>query len=186
MLPLLPFQPEAVIFDPKCQRAAETNSLQFPLTMIETLYHYYIGNSQFDLRQNFYSFYPPHYTYRGLLSRLCLRMSRQAGGILCRSVCQRRPRTGHRLPDRLLRFRVHDSVQFLEDLTDMLYARLLDYWKLKKKEPPLPPTWLPLRWIRLSPIWSKNYYLDLDLSMISDLISMNSSYFSSLFKRRLA
>ncbi len=27
-----------------------------PLTMIETLYHYFIGNSQFDLRQNFYSF----------------------------------------------------------------------------------------------------------------------------------
>ena len=30
----------------------------------------------------------------------------------------------------------------------------------------------------------QNYYLDLDLSMISDLISMNSSYFSSLFKKK--
>ena len=69
-------------------------------------------------------------------------------------------------------------------LTDALYARLMNYWKQKKDGS------APASHMASSPVdqaiayMEQNYYLDLDLSMISDLISMNSSYFSSLFKKK--
>lgn len=178
------FQPEAVIFDPKCQRAAETKIPAVPLTMIETLYHYFIGNSQFDLRQNFYSFIH-HITHIEDSSPgyVCECLDRLEEFFAVQSAKDGlEPDTAYRIS-----FSVSESMTVcssLEDLTDMLYARLLDYWKLKKEGT------APAAHMASSPVdqaiayMEQNYYLDLDLSMISDLISMNSSYFSSLFKKK--
>lgn len=178
------FHPEAVAFHPKRQRNTEARTPVIPLTMIETLYHYFIGNSQFDLRQNFYSFIhhilsvensSPGYVC-DCLDRLEETFALQAAkdGL--------EPESAYRIE-----FSVSEAMTACDSpdaLTDALYARLMNYWKQKKDGS------APASHMASSPVdqaiayMEQNYYLDLDLSMISDLISMNSSYFSSLFKKK--
>lgn len=178
------FHPEAVAFYPKRQRNTETRTPVIPLTMIETLYHYFIGNSQFDLRQNFYSFI--HHI---------LSVENSSPGYVCD--CLDRLKDTFALqaakdglePESAYRIELSVSEAMTacdspDALMDALYARLMDYWKRKRDGA------APASHMASSPVdqaiayMEQNYYLDLDLSMISDLISMNSSYFSSLFKKK--
>lgn len=178
------FQPEAAVFDPKRSRSTEKKTPAVPLTMIETLYHYYIGNSQFDLRQYFFHFIR-HITHleNSTPGYVCDCFEKLEETFALQSVKDGlEPENAYRIE--LSVFQAMTACDSLEELSNMLYTRLMEYWKIKKEGA------ASASHVASSPVdqaiayMEENYYLDLDLSIISDLISMNSSYFSSLFKKK--
>lgn len=178
------FQPSSVVFDPKRLKSMKTSVPAVPLTMIETLYHYYIGNSQFDLRQYFNNFFH-HITQvtdssPDFVSE-CLAKTEEyfafqaaRDGVALENTCQ-------------IHFSISEAMtacDSMDNLADTLCIRLLDYWK-SRKDGPSPATHMASSPVDQAIAYmEQNYYMDLDLGMISDLISMNSSYFSSLFKKK--
>lgn len=178
------FVPDTVFFDPKLLKNRENAAPAVPLTMIETLCRCYLGNSQFELRRNFYGFFR-HVTGIEDASPDFLAACMEK---LAEAISVHAAREGLQPENTYpIDFGVSAAItssDSLESLADTLYAVFLNHWKSKQEGMPAAASTAASPVDHAIAYIEQNYYLDLDLTMISDLISMNSSYFSSLFKKK--
>lgn len=177
------FSPDTILFlcDDKID---EARNFLVPGAMLESLNNCFLSKSRFDLRQSFLSLL--HYLYEAANGnpRIFAAGLEQTAKHLTIFLI----RDSH-MPEKpiLLDFSIEDAFSLCisqDELYNSLLSRLMQYREdiLGKHGEQIKNFLSPIE--QAISYIDQNYYRELDLASISRLISMNSSYFSSLFKKK--
>lgn len=178
------FYPETTFFCSGTCKSEQISSITVPSAMMESLYHSFIGKSRFDFRQNFYKMLQyisntQNITPSGFSS--CLE---DVGRYLILAAIQNKHITNLHSSLILNVKECFTHCNNIEELYKEIYGKLSDYRDaiLKDNSNFIALTLSPVE--QAISYIDQNYYKEIDLTSISKLVSMNSSYFSSQFKKR--
>lgn len=177
------FSPDSILFSASSQSAL--SGITIPGAMLESFYHCFTGNSRFELRQSFLNLM--HYISAS--SNMNPRGFIQAVDQISHYLTVSLIRENH-IPDHPVKLDLDVRQGFLTCCNlDELYAYLLSLLMQYRNTILGINDASPIACVR-SPIdqaisyIDQNYYKELDLTLIARLVSMNSSYFSSQFKKK--
>lgn len=156
------------------------NMPSLPETKLETLYHYFIGNSELDLEKHFERF----------LYQLCALENTSPQYLIQCMHALENYLNARLLKENRLAHPVGFSLEFersmcaaasLKELTQstlqllLLHKKELTSHRICSASSPVDQAILYIE---------KNYRQELDLQSVADMVSMNPSYFSTLFKKK--
>lgn len=179
------FYPETIFFAqntvPCCN---EKRNIIIPDAMLDSLFHAFTGKSRLDFRQNVYALLEYFYSSPNIcpdsfalcVEKAChhLTVSLIRGNYISKVQDSLSPNVSS----------IFERAYNVQSLTKLLYHQLADYRKSiienrkSDLEKPRSPIETAIAYI------DANYHKDLDLSSVAELAAMNSSYFSSQFKKR--
>lgn len=179
------FYPETRFFaqntSPCC---CEKREIVIPDAMLDSLFHAFTGKSRLDFRQNVYALLEYFYsspnvtpeTFALCVENACrhLTVSLIRGNYISEAQDSLNPKVSS----------IYGRADNVQSLTKLLYHQLADYRKsiIESREPDLEKPRTPIE-TAIAYI-DANYHKELDLSSVAELAAMNSSYFSSQFKKR--
>lgn len=178
------FHPDSTFFSTDICMPEAAPSVSVPSAMLESLYHSFVGKSRFDFRQDLYKILQYVSVAPDISPLTFSDCIEKAGTYLTVTAIQNKHITNILEP---LELDISESFRHcgnMEQVCKTIYTKLSDYRNAILRDnsdfvsSPLSPVEQAISYI------DQNYYKDLDLTSISKLVSMNSSYFSSQFKKR--
>lgn len=178
------FHPDTILFYPAAV-SEDPFPIMIPGAMLESLYHSFVGNSRFDLRQNFLKILRYIVGFSSITPQLFHQALEQISDYLAVSLIR-----ADLMPAQPIRLNLNVQEGFiicrdLEDLYRFLVSSFMQYRNTvlaKNNADVIEPIHSPID--RAITYIDQNYYKELDLLLLSQLVSMNSSYFSSQFKKK--
>lgn len=177
------FCQDAVLLFSGSQTESPEN-IVIPGAMLDSLYHAFLSESRFDLRQSFLNLlrYLSE-SANGSPDRFASAMDQVAHYLTTLLIQDNHMPETLILPD----FAVWDSFSLSRDCDELYHNLLSQLFKYREKirgrhEDTVKNIHSPIG--QALTYIDQNYYKDMDLVSISRLVSMNSSYFSSLFKKK--
>lgn len=155
-----------------------------PSTLIQTMYHSFLKSSPFDLRQDFLAFVRHIADIENASSAYFIACIKAMEQFFSTSFIKNQQSSNVFPPLNLYVNEAMAAFDTIEDLTEELFARLRLYWEAKREGTPSVSDIVSSPVNQAIAYIEQNYYLDLELGMLAGLASMNSSYFSTLFKKK--
>lgn len=177
------FSPDRILLSshncPNCDSGAA-----IPGAMLESLYHCFIGKSRFDLRQNFLSLLRYLAKLKDITPSAFASALEQAFQYLVVTLIRENRIPEYPVTSALAVWNAFSVCDDPENLFHTLVLRLMDYREAVSQENHASVENLQSPISQAISYIDQNYYKELDLTLISRLVSMNSSYFSTQFKKR--
>lgn len=159
--------------------------ITLPGAMLEALYHSFVSSSRFDLRQNFLKILRYVVSFSDTTPQRFHQALEQIADYLAVSLIR-----ADLMPARPIRldFDMREGFMICRDLEALygfLLSSLMQYRNAvtgKRNTAAIESVHSPID--RAIAYIDQNYYKELDLALLSQLVSMNSSYFSSQFKKK--
>lgn len=174
------FHPQTHLFLPDLYKTFVKNMPSVPETKLETLYHYFIGSSELDLEKHYGKFIRQISGVDNTSPRYLIECVHALEAYLSTRLL--RENYLSKKSSFLLNIEANlCASNNLKELTELTFPLLLQCkmsLSLHKESGGSSPVEQAILYIE------KNYQTEMDLNDISNMVSMNSSYFSTLFKKK--